>query len=71
MPALENGEAFKQKQPLYPPNGRKNIGTTVKLRHSRPLFEVRRFPAKNPPFGPQGPGLKAFLSEGSGVWDML
>lgn len=48
-----------------------NIGTAEKLRHSRSLFEVRRFPAKNPPFKPKGTELKAFLSEGSGVGDML
>ena len=38
-----------------------NIGTAEKLRHSRSLFEVRRFPAKNLPFKPKGTGLKAFF----------
>lgn len=48
-----------------------NIGTAEKLRHSRSLFEVRRFPAKDLPLNPKGPVLKAFLSEGSGVGDLL
>lgn len=50
---------------------RMNTGPAEKLRHSRSLFEVRRFPAKSLPFKPKGTELKAVLSEGSGVGDML
>lgn len=39
------------------------IGAAEKLRHSRSLFEVRRFAAENLPFKPKGPGLKSvFIS---------
>lgn len=68
-PARTCCEDFKQ--PRIPQTEGMNIGTAEKPRHLRSLLEVRRFPAKNLPLKPKGTELKAFLSEGSGVGDML